>query len=185
MSFAGATFSFSALAAYLVPALGARGFTPGEAVWIGALLGPMQVLARGLEGLVARRTTAVAVGFGACVLAVLGLALLNAMPSRSGFGALFAFCWGSSVGLLTIARGAVPPELFGRREPGALLGALARPSFVARALAPAMLAAIFSLGVSVQSAVRLLTLSSVVALVCFEVATRSTVRSSRRRESNV
>ena len=41
---------------------------------------------------------------------------------------------------MTIVRGTVPAELFGRRDYGALLGRLARPQFVARAVAPATFA---------------------------------------------
>ena len=50
-------------------------------------------------------------------------------------------CYGASNGILTIARGTVPAELFGTQQQGALLGALARPSFFAKALAPALFAA--------------------------------------------
>jgi hypothetical protein len=46
-----------------VAALGTRGFTVEHAVWIGALLGPMQVLARVLEWLFAGRISASGVGF--------------------------------------------------------------------------------------------------------------------------
>jgi predicted MFS family arabinose efflux permease len=171
-SFAAATFVFSSLSAYMISALGARGFTVEQAVWIGALIGPMQVLARVVEWFFAGRISAIGVGFAAFVLALLGMMLLNVIPAGVGFGILFALCYGASNGILTIARGTVPVELFGPQQQGALLGALARPSFVAKALAPALFAAGLSAGFSMRSGVGLLAFISALALACFWFAAR-------------
>lgn len=171
-TFAAATFVFSALSAYMIPALGTRGFSVEQAVWIGALIGPMQVLARIVEWFFAGRISAIGVGFAACVLALLGMILLNLIPGAIGFGVLFAMCYGASNGILTIARGTVPAELFGSQQQGALLGALARPSFIAKALAPALFAAGLSAGFSLRSGLALLAVVSAGGLVCFGLATR-------------
>lgn len=171
-TFAAATFVFSALSAYMIPALGTRGFSVEQAVWIGALIGPMQVLARIVEWFFAGRISAIGVGFAACVLALLGMMLLNIIPGVIGFGMLFAMCYGASNGILTIARGTVPAELFGSQQQGALLGALARPSFFAKALAPALFAAGLSAGFSLRSGLALLAVVSAGGLVCFRLATR-------------
>ena len=172
LSFAGATFVFSALSAYMVTALGTRGFSIEQAVWIGALIGPMQVLARIVEWLFAGRISAIGVGFAACVLSLCGMLLLNVIPAGVVFGVLFALCYGASNGILTIARGTVPAELFGAQQQGTLLGALARPSFVAKALAPALFAAGLSGGFSMQTGLQLLAFISALAFVCFWLATR-------------
>jgi predicted MFS family arabinose efflux permease len=172
-SFGAATFVFSALSAYMIPALGTRGFTVEQAVWIGALIGPMQVLARVIEWSFAERISAIGVGFAACALALLGMVLLNVIPAGIVFGVLFAFCYGASNGILTIARGTVPAELFGHQQQGALLGALARPSFIAKALAPALFAAGLSAGFSMRAGVALLAFISTLGLVCFWFAVRS------------
>jgi predicted MFS family arabinose efflux permease len=171
-TFAAATFVFSALSAYMIPALGIRGFSVEQAVWIGALIGPMQVLARIVEWFFAGRISAIGVGFAACVLALLAMVLLNFIPSVIGFGMLFAMCYGASNGILTIARGTVPTELFGSQQQGALLGALARPSFFAKALAPALFAAGLSAGFPLRSGLALLAVVSASGLVCFWLATR-------------
>ena len=55
----------------------------------------------------------------------------------------FAVLYGVSNGVMTIVRGTVPAELFGRREFGALLGRLARPQLIARAIAPVALTLAF------------------------------------------
>ena len=171
-TFAAATFVFSALSAYMIPALGTRGFSVEQAVWIGALIGPMQVLARIIEWFFAGRISAIGVGYAACVLALLGMVLLNLIPGAIGYGVLFAMCYGASNGILTIARGTVPAELFGSQQHGALLGALARPSFFAKALAPALFAAGLSAGFSLRSGLALLAIVSAGGFVCFALATR-------------
>jgi predicted MFS family arabinose efflux permease len=171
-TFAAATFVFSALSAYMIPALGTRGFSVEQAVWIGAMIGPMQVLARIVEWFFAGRTSAIGVGYAACVLALLGMILLNFMPAVFAFGMLFAICYGASNGILTIARGTVPAELFGAQQQGALLGALARPSFFAKAFAPALFAAGLNAGFSLRSGLALLAIVSTAGLLSFRLATR-------------
>jgi predicted MFS family arabinose efflux permease len=171
-SFAAATFVFSALSAYMIAALGTRGFSVDEAVWIAALIGPMQVLARVVEWAFAGRYSAIAVGVAACALALTGMILLNFIPHALLWGALFAVSYGASNGILTIARGTVPAELFGPQQQGALLGALARPSFVTKALAPATFAAGLSAGVTMQTGLAVLALTSATAFLCFLLAAR-------------
>jgi hypothetical protein len=90
----------------------------------------MQVLARIVEWFFAGRISAIGVGYAACALAVLGMLLLNSIPAAVGFGLLFAMCYGASNGILTIARGTVPAELFGSQQQGALLGALGATEFL-------------------------------------------------------
>jgi predicted MFS family arabinose efflux permease len=177
MSFAAATFVFSAMSAYMVSALGTRGFTVEQAVWIGALIGPMQVLARVIEWFFARRISAIGVGFAACALALFGMLLLNVVPPSLGFGVLFALCYGASNGILTIARGTVPTELFGSQQQGALLGALARPTFIAKALAPAIFAAGLSAGFSMHAGTEVLALISAAGFICFWLAARGVTAS--------
>ena len=179
-TFAAATFVFSALSAYMIPALGTRGFSVEQAVWIGALIGPMQVLARIVEWFFAGRISAIGVGYAACGLALLGMILLNFIPGVIGFGMLFALCYGASNGILTIARGTVPAELFGAQQQGALLGALARPSFFAKAFAPALFAGGLSAGFSLRSGLALLAIVSASGLVFYSLATRRQTRAAVR-----
>jgi hypothetical protein len=133
------------------------------------------VLARALEWSFAGRISASSVGFASCGLAITGVLLLNTVPAAIGFGLLFAFCHGAALGILTIARGTVPAELFGPQPQGGLLGALGRPSFAARALAPGLFALGLSAGVSMQTGLRLLVVVSTLALICFWLATRALV----------
>jgi len=177
-SFACATLVFSALSAFVVTALTSRGFSTNAAVAIAALIGPMQVLARVIEWSLARHVSVIAVGITAFVLSLLGTLLLNLIPSVWMFGLLFAVCYGASNGILTIARGTVPAELFGNHGQGELLGALARPSFFTKAFAPALFAGGLTLGLTLETELQILALVSALGLVTFLIATKRTSRTA-------
>jgi len=55
-------------------------------------------------------------------------------------GLAFALLYGASNGLVTIAKGAVPLVLFGRKGYGEVLGVLAAPNLVLNAAAPLLFA---------------------------------------------
>jgi hypothetical protein len=135
-AFALASFVLSVLSVHLINLFRLAGLEAGSAVFIATLVGPMQVLGRLLELGAGGRLRAVHVGsvaFASMVMALAGLFLLHG-PSPLAF--VVAGLYGISNGLMTIVRGVVPAELYGRRNYGVLLGRLARPAFVARALAP-------------------------------------------------
>ncbi|HEX7043278.1 MAG TPA: MFS transporter, partial [Burkholderiales bacterium] len=171
-SFALATFILGAMASFLITALVSRGFTMEQAVWIAALVGPMQVAGRIAELTLAARIPATRVGIVALSVMSLALLLLTAMPDAILLGCLFAAAYGSANGVITIVRGTVPPELFGRERQGSLLGGLARPAFFSMAIAPALFAGALGIGVPMTGAIAALAGIAVAALGCFLVATR-------------
>lgn len=131
------------LAVHLPAVLTGSGLTLTEAVAIAAWLGPAQVAARAVQTLLTARLTplttlGVAVG---CVGGGLGLLLLTLTllptPALTLLGVLI---YGAGNGLLTIARGTLPLQLFGRDHYARVLGHLAAPSLIAQALAPVLLA---------------------------------------------
>lgn len=135
-AFALASFVLSVLSVHLINLFRLAGLEAGSAVFIATLVGPMQVLGRLLELGAGDRLRAVHVGsvaFASMVLALAGLFLLH---GSSPLAFAIAGLYGISNGLMTIVRGVVPAELYGRRNYSVLLGRLARPAFVARALAP-------------------------------------------------
>jgi Na+-translocating ferredoxin:NAD+ oxidoreductase RnfD subunit len=73
------------------------------------------------------------------------LLLLTQISGALAPALLFAVLYGASNGVMTIVRGVVPAELFGRNDYGTLLGRLARPQFIARAMAPAAFAVLVAL----------------------------------------
>ena len=80
---------------------------------------------------------------------------------------------GVSNGVMTIVRGTVPAELFGRREFGTLLGRLARPQLIARAVAPVALTLAFPFDPSRTITAYLLGAGGIVALLAYQVAIRA------------
>lgn len=144
IALSGASFIASALAAHAIGFLTASGLTAADAVLIGALFGPMQVAGRVVEFTVGRNLRAQAVGTLAFALLALALFFLSQVHGLMLVALAFALLYGFSNGVMTIVRGSVPAELFGRRAFGTLLGRLARPQLIARAGAPVVLALCFA-----------------------------------------
>jgi hypothetical protein len=90
---------------------------------------------------------------------------------------VFAVLYGVSNGVMTIVRGTVPAEFFGRAAYGSLLGRLAAPSHVARAAGPVALAAFAAPQAAPQAALLFLLAIAGLSLAAFVV----TVRLARRR----
>jgi hypothetical protein len=85
---------------------------------------------------------------------------------------VFAVLYGWSNGIMTIVRGTVPAVLFGHRNYGALLGRLALPAFLAKAVAPVAFTLVLAAGLARASALWLLIVVSVVALVAYRWSVR-------------
>ena len=131
-----ASFVAAGLSAHLIVLFRSSGIEAQTAVWIASLIGPMQVAGRIVELVFSRQLRPLAVGSLAFGLMALAMLLLNMVDRFGGLAWLFAAVYGWSNGILTIVRGTVPAELFGRKGYGALLGRLALPSFVCKAFAP-------------------------------------------------
>jgi len=143
-----ATFVFSVMAVHLINLLTAAGVPTGQAVVISMLVGPMQVAGRVAELILGARVRPVHVGMAAFVLMVLATGALIAVHGAGVLAFLFVIAYGCGNGLLTIARGTVPAELYGREGLGGLLGYVARAGMFAKASAPAAWPALLALGLS-------------------------------------
>ena len=135
LMFAGAIGAL--VSVHLILLLSGRGLSIDEAALIGALIGPAQVGGRILEAANRERhhplwTLTIAVG-----LMAVGMVLL-----ASGFAltALAIILYGAGNGILSIAKGALPLASFGVERYARVMGQLARPSLLAQALAPALIA---------------------------------------------
>ncbi len=129
-------FIVSVLTVHMINVLQRQGLTLETAVWIGSFFGPMQVAGRILEFSVGRRFASRTVGMLALSLLVVAICVLLALDGQVAVALLFAVLFGFSNGVVTIVRGTVPAELFGRLGYGRILGNLAAPALVARAIAP-------------------------------------------------
>jgi hypothetical protein len=177
IALAGAAFMASAVSAHLIGLMTTAGISAGDAVLIGAVIGPMQVAGRVVEFSHGRRLRARTVGTLAFVLLALALALLTQLHGLKAAAVGFAILYGISNGVMTIVRGTVPAELFGRREFGTLLGRLARPQLIARAVAPVTLTLAFPFDPTRTITAYLLAAGGLIALFAYQIAVR------RRRDS--
>jgi hypothetical protein len=136
-------FIFSALSVHLIPLLKDFGHTAALAVLMSTLIGPMQVVGRIFERTFAKNAAPQTVGkftFAALPAAVLVLLLFG---SQAWSVAAFCILYGLSNGILTIVRGTIPQAMFGRKNYGAISGAMAGPSLlVVKAAGPIVAAAI-------------------------------------------
>jgi Na+-translocating ferredoxin:NAD+ oxidoreductase RnfD subunit len=125
-----------------------------------------------MEFAFARRVSAIAAGTIAFAVLAVALGLLTQVRGGFAMAALFAVLYGFANGVLTIARGTVPAELFGRDAYGALLGRLARPQLVARAVAPLALAAVIAIDPDRSLALATLAVGGVFAFLAYRRAVR-------------
>lgn len=171
LAFASGSFVLSVLSVHLIGMFRTAGLSDGEAVMIAALVGPTQVLGRLLELGMGRNTRAVHVGTMTFTAMILGMTALCLLDGSTRLAYLVAALYGISNGLMTIVRGIVPAELYGRDDYTALLGRLARPAFIARALAPfGFTLALASLGQALT--MLLLPAISVIASMAYWMAVR-------------
>jgi predicted MFS family arabinose efflux permease len=135
-SFAFGAVIFSALSVHLIATLQAHGLTAADAVLVSMLVGPMQVAGRIVEFAGGRRVRAVTTGLVAMLVTLVALMLLSTLSGAGWLAFTFAALYGASNGVMTIVRGTVPAELYGRDGYGSLLGRLAGPAFIGKAAAP-------------------------------------------------
>lgn len=135
-------FIFSALSVHLIPLLQRLGHTLAAAVLVSTLIGPMQVAGRLGEMAFASRMQPQTIGKLTFAVLPAGLLALLFFGQHQSAAALFCILYGMSNGILTIVRGTVPQTLFGRENYGAISGALAGPSLLAKAAGPLAVAAL-------------------------------------------
>lgn len=169
----------SAVAAHLISLLLARGMSPAAAAGIGALFGPMQVAGRVLEFGTSRWLRAAQVGrIAAAALPLSMAALLFAGDNLMGL-AVFALLFGASNGVMTVVRGALPVDMYGRDNYGAIAGALAAPGLLARAVGPVFAALLWSGLGGYEPTNAVLIFVALVGALAFTYATRTTSTPAR------
>lgn len=135
LTFALYAFVSAAFWAHVMPAFAAKGFSEAVATAVLVWFGPAQVLGRFVHA-VAGHGVALR-GLGIVVLLVVPASLvLFAVGSTVSTLIAFAILFGVANGLVTIVRGGLIPEYFGRSHIGRISGAMAGVAMVARAAAP-------------------------------------------------
>ena len=175
-----AAFLSAALSAHVIGLLTSSGLSARDAVLVSSLVGPMQVAGRVAEFTLGRHVRSLTVGTLAFALLALALALLSQVHGVWIAAMAFAALYGWSNGVMTIVRGTVPGELLGHHGFGALLGRLAQPQFIAKAIAPLALTLVFAVDPTRRISLYALTGFGVAALVAYQLALRSRQRFHRR-----
>ncbi len=135
VAFAGAALIAGSLSAHLVSVLEALHLSTERAIWIASSIGALQVLGR-LVDFFYGRVSARRLGLLTFCGLLTALLLLSGTARFSALAYAFAFSYGVSNGLLTIAKATLPVQMFGMRNVGAVLGSFSAPSQITRALAP-------------------------------------------------
>ena len=172
LAFTANILAFASLSVHLIALLQEKGFESQHAVWLAALVGPMQVSGRLMEFTVGRRLSPEKVGLLAMSVLPAGLVALVFASSSWLFGVLFVVCYGASNGVMTIVRATLPAEMFGRENYGAANGALAAPVIVTRAGAPLAASLLWTASGGYNGVLWVLAASAVLATVLFYFAIR-------------
>jgi MFS family permease len=162
---------FSAMSLHLISILQDRGMPVYYAAGIGAMIGPMQVLGRILETTLGKKATTRQIGLIAICLLPAALMLLFAPATWLLIYGLFAAMYGIGNGVMTIVRGTLPAELYGREAYGAISGAMATPVTIAFAAGPSVAAFLYTLGGGYSGAIIALAGIATLGAVLFFYAT--------------
>jgi MFS family permease len=164
--------AFSAMGLHLLAMLQEQGYSPANAALLAALVGPMQVAGRIAEFTFAQRVSPARVGEIALFVFPASIAILAFAGGSIAGVAAFAILYGASNGVMTIVRGTVPAEIWGRDGYGGLTGLMATPVLLARAAGPFAAAGVLALAGGYRSVSLALIAIGFVSWAAFTMAVR-------------
>lgn len=133
--FTGYAFASAALWAHVVPSFESKGGNEASAVAVLIWIGPAQVAGRFIYAWLGRGIPLRRVGLAVMLAMPVSMAIF-AVASSPWALLLFALLFGFANGLVTIVRGGLVPEYFGRAQVGRIGGAMSAMALLARAAAP-------------------------------------------------
>ncbi|NTF84894.1 MFS transporter [Rhizobium rhizogenes] len=163
-----ANFLNAGMSAHMIGILTGLGLAASAAVWIAALRGVGQSLARLCEVLFGREIDPLLLTLLASLMLPIAFAAGLFAGTSIVAAIVFAALYGIGNGLLTITRGTLPLILFDPRSYGSVVGSLIAPSFVLSATAPVIYAFVID-GFGQASALYLSASISMVALIAAAV----------------
>ena len=166
--------AFAAVGLHLLAMLREQGFDPATAALLAALVGPMQVAGRIAEFTFAHRVNSAKVGEIALFALPVSLAVLAFAGGSAWAVVAFAVLYGASNGVMTIVRGTVPAEIWGREGYGGLTGLMATPVLLARAVGPFAAAGVLALAGEYRAVTLALVAVGVMSWAAFAMAVRAT-----------
>jgi len=133
------SFVIAAFWAHVMPAMAAKGIDEAEALAVLVWVGPAQVAGRFVYAWCGRGVSLRRIG--AVVLCGLPLSLvILALGSHAALLIVSALLYGVANGLVTIVRGGLVPEYFGRTHVGRIGGTMSALGLLARSAAPLLVA---------------------------------------------
>ena len=135
VTFTVASMLSTIVSVHLMALLDARGIALAAAVALGAIIGPAQLVARGVEFVIAKHHHPIWTHVVSASFVAAGLSLLwtEAWPV-----ALALAFYGAGIGLESIARATIPLALFSPRDYAPIMGRLARPALAIQAVSPSI-----------------------------------------------
>jgi predicted MFS family arabinose efflux permease len=173
LAFTANMLAFSAMSIHLITLLNERGLSAADAVLLAAIVGPMQVLGRIGEYTIGKRFSATQIATAAIVLLPIALLILQFSGTNWMLMLVFVTVYGISNGIITIVRGVIPAEIFGRERYGAINGALAAPVLAARSMGPLVAAMIWSFAGGYDAVIWTLAMVGLVSALSFHFALKS------------
>ncbi len=157
---------YSAIPVHMLRIISHEGFSAEAAALIAMLMGPMQVVARLIDYIAGQRLDALMTGRIALIGLCIALSVLM-LASGAAFAAIaFVMIYGASQGLITIARGTVPLQLFGAAGYGALIGRITGLRFFVNAAGPLVFAAAET-RLSMEAALAIMAGAALFSLIAF------------------
>ena len=134
-AFVASNFAVNAVTVHVIPYLTGHGYPLATAAMTIGWMGAMQLVGRILFGPIASRFGHRPMTAAIFVVQALGLALLASVARLSSLVPIIVLM-GAANGMATLARASIVAEIFGRRNYGAISGAMALGSNGARAVGP-------------------------------------------------
>ena len=180
LTFTAFAASFSAFTFHLYPLLMERGLDTASTVVVLTCIGPAQVAGRVGVWLFAPHASVRRIGSVVVILFPLAIVAIALLPPTLLGMAVVAVMYGAANGIMTIVRGLAVPEMLSREAYGAISGALAGPSLVARAAAPVGAAAIWSATQTYDSVLIVIFVGATLTAIGFWIAARFSASSAGR-----
>lgn len=162
--------AFSAFTFHLYPLLLERGFEATTVVTAIAVIGPAQVAGRIIIWAFAPRASVRRIGTLIVAIFPLSLLAFDLIPQSLALLALVAAFYGGANGIMTIVQGMAVPEMLTRKAYGAINGILTAPALVAKAVAPAAAALLWSAGGSYDAVLAAIVAGAVLTCASFWLA---------------
>ena len=137
-------FLSNGMSMYMIAIFISLGLSAETAVWLAALRGISQTVARLFSSLMGTALSPLLSAILASAVLCVGFVPVSYFHSSLAMLGFLVIAFGAGIGTLTIVRGSIPLLLFDSTQYGAFTGTLLAPSFILSALAPLLFGMVIS-----------------------------------------